>query len=96
MEGSSMHAKNRLTELAEAVYSQVFGHLDDKYFESGKVTEIYDWLESGDLTDDQTAEALAAEWREYDAADVAANPAPGATRAGASVAALLTENEQSG
>ncbi len=70
-----MHTETRLTELAEAVYREVFGHLDDKYFKASKVQEIYEWLEAGDGGVDRTVADLVAEWREWDAEDVAANPA---------------------
>ena len=72
---STMDPESTLTTLADAIYSEVFGHLDDKAFRASKVQEVYDWLEAGDLDDNADVAALADEWREYDADDVAANPA---------------------
>jgi hypothetical protein len=71
-ERSTMDKRNQTT-LADAIYAEVFGHLDDKRFRAAKVQEIYDWLEAGDLDDKPDVANLAAEWREYDVADVAAN-----------------------
>jgi hypothetical protein len=71
-ERSIMH-EHPLNVLAEAIYTQVFGHLDDKYFSAVKIQEIYDWLEAGDDGEDRTVADLATEWREYDADDVEAN-----------------------
>jgi len=72
---STMDIETTLTTLAEVIYSEVFGHLDDKGFRTSKVQEIHEWLEAGDLDPLPTAADLADEWREYDAEDVAANPA---------------------
>jgi len=58
-----------LLTIAEAIYSAVFGDLDDECFGSAKVQEIYDWLNAGDPSNDLNS--LIAEWREYDAEDVA-------------------------
>ena len=69
----STMTKRNLTALADAIYTEVFGHLDDKYFAESKIAEIRDWLEAGDLDDNPNVTELAAEWREYDADDVAAN-----------------------
>jgi len=55
--------------IAEAIYGAVFGDLDDKRFGPAKVQEIYDWLDAGDPSSD--LDSLIAEWREYDAEDVA-------------------------
>jgi len=55
-----------LQDLAEAVYSEAYKGVDDKYFRKTKTSEIYDWLSEGDLRDAMTLEALSAEWLEYD------------------------------
>lgn len=57
---------------AQAIYAEVYGDIDDKGLKASKMTEIHDWLEEGDLRDNPTVDELAAEWREYDAEDVAA------------------------
>ena len=62
----------RIDTLAEAIYTEVFGTIDDARFESEKTTEILDWLADGDEGKGRTVADLADEWREYDAADVAA------------------------
>ena len=56
--------------LAQAVYSEVFGTLDDKRLREHKTTEIEDWLDTGYLIDSPTVAMLADEWREYDATDL--------------------------
>ena len=55
-----------LIKLANEIYYQCFGNLDDKYYRKEKVSEIYDWLRHGSLNGTETAEQLAEEWREYD------------------------------
>jgi hypothetical protein len=59
-------------ELIETIYSECYGHLDDKWFRDDKLTEIYDWLVNGDAFD-CTVQDLVNEWREYDADDIEAN-----------------------
>ena len=45
----------------------MYGDVDDKFFHEEKLTEIEEWLEDGEaLTDQDTIESLADEWREYD------------------------------
>lgn len=75
-ERSTVYNESRRAELvaaADAIYGRVFGHLDDKFFSPGKTQEIFEWLYCGDLDAVLNIDALAAEWREYDADDVAAN-----------------------
>ena len=57
------------TELADTIYTAVFGDLDDRRFYSAKVSEIEDWLADGD--GELNAAVLIAEWIEYDADDIA-------------------------
>ena len=54
------------TALADAIYSRVYGHLDDKNHKATTAAEIRDWLEAGDVADDCTVRSLAAEWRQRD------------------------------
>ena len=72
---SNMDSTDQVLAIAQGIYSEVFGALDDRRFEAAKVQEIYDWLQSGDGGEGRTVEDLAEEWREYDAEDVANNPA---------------------
>ena len=67
-----MHTESTL---AETIYSEVFGHLDDKIFRARKVQEIHEWLGDEELEDNPSVVDLVAAWREYDTEDVAANPA---------------------
>ena len=57
------------TALADAIYSRVYGHLDDKNHKATTAAEIRDWLEAGDVADDCTVRSLAAEWRQRDLDD---------------------------
>lgn len=60
---------NTLQQLADAIYIECFGHLDDKVFHASKTQEILDWLTEGDDVIDASVEQLSNEWREYDSAD---------------------------
>lgn len=53
---------------AEQIYREVFGQVDNRSFKTGKLAEIEEWLANGDSS--APVAELAAEWREYDAADV--------------------------
>jgi hypothetical protein len=55
--------------LASAIYSEVYGHLDDKRHSARLTTEIRDWLTEGDEGRGRAVEDLAAEWREYNPDD---------------------------
>ena len=57
------------TALADAIYSEVYGHLDDKRHFATTAAEIRDWLATGDVADDCTVRSLAAEWRQRDLDD---------------------------
>ncbi len=59
----------KLDDIATRIYSECFGHLDDKRFRASKTTEIRDWLATGDLSDRPGLRRLVAEWREHDADD---------------------------
>jgi len=69
----SAMSENRLYALAADIYSALYGHLDNKYFEAAKVGEIADWLAAGDGGEGRTVADLAAEWRDLDSEDVLAN-----------------------
>lgn len=54
----------RITELAEGIYSNVYGDIDNKAFHATRVSEITDWLAVGEpLEGDETIEDLAREWQ---------------------------------
>lgn len=61
--------QKQLDHLAEMIYSECYGHLDDKWHRAEKTDEIRDWLAEGETTGltDKPSDAvrLAAEWREY-------------------------------
>jgi len=54
-------------ELADRIYTVVYGHYDDRQHQSQMLFQISDWIREGDWLEDQIpdVEALAAEWREY-------------------------------
>lgn len=58
-----------LENIAQAMYTEVYGDIDDKFFKAEKVEEIENWLEEGD-PDLSNLAALVAEWREYDAGEI--------------------------
>jgi hypothetical protein len=54
----------RIAELAEGIYGEVYGDIDNKKFHSHRVSEITDWLAVGEpLEGDETIEDLAREWQ---------------------------------
>jgi Arc/MetJ-type ribon-helix-helix transcriptional regulator len=54
----------RITELAEGIYGEVYGDIDNKKFHSRRVSEITDWLIDGEpLEGDETVAELAKQWR---------------------------------
>jgi len=53
-------------EMAEVIYVEVFGHIDNREIRQRKTGEIADWLADGDLDGTETASELSIEWREYD------------------------------
>lgn len=55
-----------IDDLAAAIYSDCFGHLDDKAFHDAKLTEIHDWLAGGDLPARPKLADLIAAWSDYD------------------------------
>ena len=61
--------EQRAGQLANAIYSEVYGHLDDKRHLATTAAEIRDWLEAGEVADDCTVRSLAAEWRQRDLDD---------------------------
>ena len=56
---------NKLQQLANKLYSKVYGDIDDKSFRAKTTGEIYDWLYEGNLDDEPTVDQLAKEWQEY-------------------------------
>lgn len=56
----------QMTELVQAIYSSVYGDVDDRAFKHLKTFAIQDWLSDGDLEDEPNLNALIAEWRDYD------------------------------
>ena len=61
-----MNDEQRIEQLARAIYSELHGHLDYKYFKAMRVSEILDWLSDGDI-EGRSIEDLVEEWREYTA-----------------------------
>lgn len=55
---------------ASKIYSEFFGHLDDRRFRASKEQEIRDWLTEGDPNDMAIAQLKSA-WGEYDATEIA-------------------------
>ena len=52
--------------MAEAIYIEVYGHIDSKTHRVSLTSEIADWLEDGDITPGTTIAELASEWLEYE------------------------------
>lgn len=69
-----MSEMQTVAALAQDIYSEVYGEIDDREFRSRKLGEIEDWLREGDapITGNESAAILGAEWMEYDAEDVKA------------------------
>jgi hypothetical protein len=59
------HHRN-LDNLAWKIYSELYGHLDDKHHQSIEIPAIHDWLVDGDqeYVQKTSIEKLAAEWKE--------------------------------
>ena len=58
-----------IERLARAIYSEVYGHLDDKHHWAATVAEIRDWLSDGDGGEGASLAELVADWREYASED---------------------------
>jgi len=65
--------EQQIITYVEEIYTEVYGHLDDKRFCDAKYAEIEDWLREGDIDGTETTESLVAEWRDYDVEDIARN-----------------------
>jgi hypothetical protein len=61
--------EQRIERLAFAIYSEVYGHIDDKRHKALHVGEICDWLINGDGGSGRSLGDLVEEWREYTAED---------------------------
>ncbi len=59
----------RIEQLARAIYSEVYGHLDDKRHAAATIAEIRDWLSDGDGGEGASLAELVADWREYNPDD---------------------------
>ena len=62
--------EQQIETMARAIYTEVYGQIDDKYFRADKLAEIHDWLTDGDTSDTPSVAALVNEWRQYDADDI--------------------------
>ncbi len=51
---------------ANAIYTEIFGSIDNKQFEEHRCGQIEDWLREGDLDDEPSITELVWEWIEYD------------------------------
>ena len=54
-----------IIELADRIYSEVYGDNDSKTIRSERMGEIEDWLAEGDAVDTYTLPELVEMWREY-------------------------------
>lgn len=57
------------SELARAIYTELYGDSDSKAMREELQTAIYDWLITGDWRDGEplpSVAQLAADWRDYD------------------------------
>jgi hypothetical protein len=63
-----------IIELADRIYSEVYGDTDSKAHRSERTGEIEDWLAEGDAVDTYTLPERVERWREY-VADEAADGA---------------------
>ena len=61
--------EQRIERLAFALYSEVYGHIDDKRHKALHVGEICDWLINGDGGSGRSLGDLVEEWREYTAGE---------------------------
>lgn len=51
-------------QLAEAIYSEVYGDVDSKAFHRDRVREIEDWLDDGEPVTGETVAQLARQWHQ--------------------------------
>jgi hypothetical protein len=57
--------------VAQAIYMEVYGAIDDKFFKAEKVGEMETWIkEGGTDLDTNNLTTLISEWREYDAEEI--------------------------
>ena len=63
---------DEIRTLANEIYMEYYGHLDDKVHYEEKIEEILVWLEGDDMPDDpmKFKGTLIAEWGEYDTEDI--------------------------
>lgn len=62
--------KRKTAELAESIYSAVYGDIDNRGFHRDRVQEIEDWLTDGEpLEGDETVDDLARQWHQEHAGD---------------------------
>ena len=54
-----------IIELADRIYSEVYGDIDSKAHRIERQGEIEDWLADGDAVDNFTMPELVEMWREY-------------------------------
>lgn len=56
--------------LAESIYTEVYGDIDNRQFHANRANEITDWLTDGEpLEGDETIEALVRQWRQEHTGD---------------------------
>lgn len=72
--GQKENAMNTV-EIARAIYTEIFGDIDDKNFKADKVGEIEAWLQEGDLAPhpdwpNKPTIQMVDEWRVYDAEEI--------------------------
>lgn len=56
-------------QLAEAIYSEIYGDVDHKTFRRDRVHEIEDWLDEGEPVTDETTAKLARQWHQEHAGE---------------------------
>jgi hypothetical protein len=58
--------EHRLHNTAQAIYTAVYGDIDNTSHADEKMTEIYNWLVNGHLQGTETVAALADAWCDYE------------------------------
>jgi Arc/MetJ-type ribon-helix-helix transcriptional regulator len=65
MQGQGQEAKMDTQAMAETIYTEIYGDIDDRFFRANKTQAIQDWLDDGSPDEDATIEELTREWRNY-------------------------------
>ena len=68
--GQSIEMTGLIFSLAEDIYIDVYGVMDNRHFYATKCGEIQEWLENSDAVAERNYDDLLAEWRDYDTVDI--------------------------